>query len=221
MFCPECRAHHGRMLGPDDIADVEGDADVVRRMAGMDGPCSMADMARELTRRDVVVCDDLGSAEGCFRGGRVCVRPGLAPERLRHTIGHEIGEWYYALIGYEGDDIEERCDALGAALAVPRVEFRRAVGAVGHRVFALAAAFGVQQSVALLRLGEVTGRPVALLRPTAPIYRGDPFEWPRTSALVRALREGRGRVHPIRIVDSPDRWGLMACASFASEPPGA
>lgn len=138
------------------------------------------------------------------------IRRGTPAARARWLAGHEMGEFFYKLINYDQPDIDEKCDAFGAAIVCPAAAFKAAVRRLGHRVHTLADEFGTTQSVALLRLGEVVGRSVMLLRPGGPIARGEPFEWPTTSTLVRALTEGRSAVHPLRIKDEPNRWGLMA-----------
>ena len=111
--------------------------------------------------------------------------------------------------GDRTEDVEERANALGAALVVPAYVFRRAIRAKGHAVHALALEFGVPPSLVLLRLGEVVGRPVALLREPEPIVRGTPFAWPRH--LAPAVLMPPPGVHPIRLVDEVgERWGLLA-----------
>lgn len=51
---------------------------------------------------------------------------------------------------------------LAGALLCPRPSFLRVVDAVGYDVSAIAECFGVTETVALLRIGEVTGQPVVL-----------------------------------------------------------
>lgn len=201
---------HLRMLGPDELSDIEGDALALFSEAGADprDPPSIAALCRALTGHAPRFIAQ--AAEARLVGGRVFLRRGLLTARARWLVGHELAEWHYLRARYRGADIEARCDALGAALVAPRPAFLAATRAVGHAVFSLAEAFGVTQSVALLRIGEVTGRPVVLLRSPEPIVRGGAFEWPSTSGLVRALRERRSEVHPLRISDEPGKWGLMA-----------
>lgn len=135
---------------------------------------------------------------------RVVVRRGVLPARARWLVGHELAELHFARVGYVGSDIEARCDALGAALALPR----RALGSImrqhAHRVHTIARLTRLTQSLVLLRIGEVSGRPVALLRAPAPTVRGAAFGWPRKlSPIVPGT-------HPLRITDEPQRVGLMA-----------
>lgn len=154
-----------------------------------------------------------GSLEQVDGSWRILIRRGLSPARARWVVGHEIAEWVHLRAGYRGADIEARCDALGAMLVAPRSPFRRAIRDIGrHAVHELAARFRTTQSVALLRIGEVTGRPVMLQRWPEPIVRGSAFSWPSPSTLRRRLLElGRDApVHPVRIADEPGRIGLMA-----------
>lgn len=202
------------MLGPDQLADVEGDQMAIYSMARAesDDPPSVADLSLALMQREPEFARihqeaKLPSAE---EGRRPLVRVGVLPARARWLAAHEIAEWYYAHIEYDEPDVEERCDALGAALIAPRLAFRRAISVLDHSVYQLAEAFATTQSLALLRVGEVTGRPVALLRSPEPIYRGEPFAWPKCSSLRRALDAGRALVHPLAIRDEPNRVGLMA-----------
>jgi hypothetical protein len=197
------------MLGPDQLADVEGDAMVIYGMAKADPeePPSIAELCLELTKREPGFATLRNEAR--LVDQQVIVRPGTFAPRARWLAAHELAEWYYAFIGYDGDDIEERCDACGAALVAPRPAFRLAMKVRGGAVYALASDFATTQSLALLRIGEVTGRPVRLLRWPRPITRGEPFLFPRLSEIVSA--RDRSIVHPLRIRDEPNRWGLMAC----------
>lgn len=203
------------MLAAMDLADVEGCAALMLEMAGLgalDGPTPMVQLHQFFFGRAPRWCalPTEAKLDEDDEGPIVLLRRGLSPARARWLLGHELGEFWMRENGYEREDIEQRADALGAALAVPRAAFRSAVKHHGHRVHTLSRLFATTQSLALLRVGETTGRPVALLRPSGTIARGDAYEWPRTSTLVRALREGRSAVHPLRIDDEPHRWGLMA-----------
>ena len=202
------------MLGRDELADVAGDVRSFLRTidAEDDEDISIAEACERATGFGPAFVGMRQEArlEPVDGGSQVQVRKGTAPERARWLAGHELGEWFYRLVGYDQPDIDARCDAFGAALVCPEYAFRSAMRRVGHRVHELAATFATTQSVALLRVGELSGRPVLLLRPAGAIARGDEFEWPRTSTLVRALGEGRAACHPLRINDEPDRWGLMA-----------
>jgi len=191
-----------------DLAELEGWAGAMLRASNVDtdGPVPVVALARAVTGH-APRWTSLPQAS-VVRGGVIYLRRGLPLTKAREAVCHELAEVAHA--GYCGADIEARCDTLGAMLLAPRGAFRRAVTRLGHRVHELAKVFCCSQSLALLRVGEVTGRPVMLLTPRGQLARGDAFGWPSTSTLVRALRDGRSRVHPLQITDAPDRWGLMA-----------
>lgn len=200
-------------MGPDEIAELEGEASALLTLGGQEN---------DEAPRMIALCERIMghvpqrarglSVEACLVDGcRVLIRSNVPSPRARWLVGHELAEWWHLRTRYEGADIEERCDAMGAMLAAPRRAFQRAIRSAGrHAVHALALRFNVPQSLALLRVGEVTGRPVALLRQPEALYRGADFAWPSTSTLRRALEEGHSRVHPVSIVDEPNRVGLMA-----------
>jgi hypothetical protein len=198
------------VLGPDELADIEGDAEAIYRELGFDpsSPPSMAALCRAATGHSPKFVGQ--PQEARLVGDQVFLRRGVLAARATWLVGHELAERRLRHLRYRGSDIEARCDALGAALVAPRPAFRAAIRELGHAVYALAESFNTTQSVALLRIGEVTGRPVVLLRWPDPIVRGGPYEWPSTSELVRTLRERRPEVHPVRIVDERGKWGLMA-----------
>lgn len=191
---------------------MEGDAAEVYRFAGaeLDEPPSIARLCELVTgfapryerMRPGGRCavDDAGDL-------RVRVRPSLPARRARFIVAHEIAEWWYLRTGYAEPDIEDRCNALGAALVVPRPAAQLVLRESGHSPMLLSQVFGVERCLALLRVGEVTGRPVVLLR-KRPLFRGDPFEWPTdTTELQRLVREPAPEIHPVRL---EQRWGLMA-----------
>ena len=132
----------------------------------------------------------------------------LAPkDRARWIVGHELAEWWLRDHRFNcHSEREAWCDALGAALVAPLEVFEAATRAIGHRVHRLAEAFHVPQALALLRVGEVSGRPVALLRPK-PVVRGASFAWPDREGLAGAVARPPAGVHPVRV---DKRWGLMA-----------
>ena len=202
------------MMDDGGCAEVEGDALAFLDWAGADpqDPVSVGALCVAATGRRPrrVPLDGEARLEPRGDGLEVLVNEGLTPARARLKAAHELGHWWYERVGYRGRDIEHRCDLFGAAIVAPWPAFKASMRWAGHRVHDLARCFNTTQSLALLRVGEVSGRPVMLLRPAGPIVRGEAFVWPRTSTVVRALGEGRAAVHPLRINDEPDRVGLMA-----------
>lgn len=138
---------------------------------------------------------------------QIVVHRFATPERQRWLAGHEIAHWWYEQRGFIEESLELRCDVFGAILVAPTAAFRRAVREQGHRVHQLAREFATTQTVALLRLGEVVGRPVAYIRPRTALVRGDDYAWPDLPRLVEALKRPPKGVHPIQV---DGRWGLMA-----------
>lgn len=192
------------------MADVEGEAAALYGAAGADmsNPPAIGRLCAAITGHAPMRVRM--RQEGCLvRVGdswRVYIRSGLADDRARFIVAHELAERWHAMIGYRRDDIEDRCDLLGAALLIPRPAAKIVMAEVGHSPKLIAEAFGSPQQLALLRIGEVSGRPVALVR-RHPIVRGDEFGWPTGPSLARAVKRPPPEVHPVRV---GDEWGLMA-----------
>lgn len=196
------------MLGQDDLDEVEDAALSLYRMKGFDPdePPSMKELCRACIDSDpervgVVGESDITPINGRWR---MRVHRMILPERAAWLIGHELGEWWYRTRGHAfcHAELEARCDAFGAALVTPREAFARAVKRIGHRVHSLARRFRTTQAVALLRIGEVAGRPVVYEGTKQRVARGVPFVWPANLDAVP-----RGEAHPIRV---DGRWGMMA-----------
>lgn len=196
------------MVGDEELAELEGDAAAILREANVDDdePPPLGLVCERLLGLRPARTPNINReaklderAPGRFQ---VLIHADVPSQRARWLVGHELGEWIHLQSGAQPANIEARCDAIGAMLAAPRRAVRALIGP--RRVRLLAETFGVPQSVALLRIGEVFGRPVALLRRGRPaLYRGGPFVWPRRS-------EREGVAHLVRITDEPARVGLMA-----------
>lgn len=183
-------------MDSDGLAGIEGEAERAHREAGSDpdDPVSMAELCERLTDHAPLVVRQ--PQAGRLLGERVLISSRLADRHVPHVIGHELA--HLLLVNYCGADLEAACDALGAALVAPRRAFLSATRQLGHSVTQLAEVFSTSQSLVLLRIGETSGRPVALLSRPTPFARGEWHQWP-------APREA---VHPIRLSDD-GRWGLM------------
>lgn len=202
------------MLDTDALADVDGDCGAIYSMARaeLDAPPSIATLVRRLLGVSPRLVSMKTEASLAMVEGqpRIFVRRGTRPTRARWLAGHELAEWWYARVGYRGEDIEERCDALGAALVIPRPAFVRAWRTYGDDPAEIATALDTTQSLALLRLGECIGTPVVLLRPGGPIVRGSEFVWPCEAELRRAAKIGRPGLRKVQMTDEPPRVGLFA-----------
>mgnify|MGYP003439674739 CR=1 FL=1 len=197
-------------LSPEELEEIEGDVGVMLRMAGLDD-----DEPPALER----VCSRLTGAEpqlAAMRGeGRVRMLAGgirriemklgvLGTPRGRVVLGHECGHVYAAKV-LRREVTEAWCDAFGVMLAAPRRATSLAIKEVGHSPSMLAELLEIEREAALLRIGEVTGRPVVLeRRPRVLLARGEGFHWP---PIAIALANRPPGLHPVRV---GARWGLMA-----------
>lgn len=194
-------------IGPDEIADLEGDVGAALKFSQVDDD-EVPDLVRvciALTGGEPQI-GPMRRREGKWDGRRVHLRLDLyGTPRGRVVLGHELGHvWAEKFLHRE--PTEEWCDAFGVALASPRRVVLRAMRLVGHRVSRLAAGLQIEQAAALLRVGEIAGRSVALeRRPGVLIPRGAAFPWPPVATVFRDRPAG---VHPIRV--DGVRWGLMA-----------
>lgn len=206
------------VLDPDMLANIEGDAIAFHRRARSkpEDPENLNVLCRRTVgsypkRVRMVGRGDLHPGI-IGRPWTLRVHVALPPEVARFVVAHELAHWWFIETGWKAHShahLEAACNALGAAILAPRPLFLEAVRHVGgHRVHRLAKHFHTTEACVLLRIGETTGRPVALVRPQ-PIVRGEPFVWPSNVVeLERAVRHPPPNVHPIRI--DVIRWGLMA-----------
>jgi hypothetical protein len=202
------------MLSQDDVAECEGTALELLQRVGVDFdfPPSTWELAlllgltvirRHGARNPRSVDSDLFWPRGRERPAEITLRRKMTAAREAHAIGHELGHWARGTICARDYQEEALCETIGACLACPRPSFARAARVLG--LYELADSFHVEQGLALLRVGEVTGRPVLLLRSAGHIARGDTFEW--TDAPLTLPREV---AHRVRV---EQRWGMMAEAA--------
>ncbi len=197
-------------------ADIEGDALAIYREAKQepDRPVSIVRIVRALLHTEVKRADMSHGHESdtCVVYGHqvIAVRKGIPGPRARWLIAHEVAHWWYARIGYRGEDIETRCDALGAALIAPRPAWQTVRRAVGCGIRELAGALATTQSLVLLRRGECDGVPAALVEPRRVLVRGETWGWPDEATVRRVARSGAPGVRRVRITDEWKRSGLMA-----------
>lgn len=194
---------------------IEAEAEGILRGAGFDpwDPPTIEQLAHAVCDR-VVAHHGLSSPARWVGATReLWVNPRLGPRRRAFAVAHELAERHLAEQGYEGEDIERRANALGAALLVPAPALRTALRVVGRRLPDLADAFDVSQSIVALRLGEVTGTPLALVLERRVAIRGEPFEWPAPARLV-AIAGGQESVpdgvEVERITDARRRAAFVA-----------
>lgn len=121
------------------------------------------------------------------RSWQIHVHPRLDILATRWAVAHELGHYALHVAGaHDAMTDETSADAIAAALLAPRRAMRLAARKHGPAFVALGDAFDVWPSCCALRWGEVTGEPVALLTPRAPVMvRGEPFVWPPERILRR------------------------------------
>jgi len=145
------------------------------------------------------VLADGGPEAGTRRIGSVwsvTVRRDLSGPRMRWVAGVELARWWlprYGAIMFSRETIRR----LASAILVPRETFLDALEERGDMPAPLAEVFGTQQALTLLRLGETTGRPVALL------------DEPHHLITLRGHRSYRPRWIRIQLTDDL-RVGMMA-----------
>lgn len=135
----------------------------------------------------------------------VAVRSGISMERGRFAVFHECAEYVFAIRGVHHPEKESACNAIAASLAMPRMPFLQSLKTYGENIEAVARCWKVTETSAALRIGEVTGRPLAAISPAQIRYRGDEFIWP----IEKVLRSG---THPglKKISLEPRRFALVA-----------
>lgn len=156
------------------------------RVAGVRGMVSPGALARRLLGPSAIRVAHAAGLPGdaalvCVHGEwRIYLRGRLSAQRATFAIAHELAHW---ALGPEAT--EEDCDALAAALVVPRRAFLRALRAHRYHIAELARVFDAAQSLVALRLGEVTGDPVALITRARVLVRGSEWAWPPERELRR------------------------------------
>ncbi len=109
------------------------------------------------------------------------------------------------------DATESKCDALAAALLAPRAPVLAAVARHGFRLPRLARCFGTTESCIALRVGEVTGQPLALITPTAIRLRGGEYSWPNEPRMRELVLSARPiGLRRCRLSDDNERAVLRA-----------
>lgn len=98
-----------------DVAEVEGDARALTRMARLDpdDAHSIRALCLGLTGYPPIVApifNATGQVLMVNGAKRIAVSSRLSPERQRWVAGHELAHLYYGRIGHEDDELEARCD---------------------------------------------------------------------------------------------------------------
>ena len=113
---------------------------------------------------------------------KVAFRPGLNPHQIRFKGAHELGHLILRRRGYEGPHTEAFANFIAAAAIMPRKHFRSAHHWYSGDMVAIGDAYGVSESAAWLRAGEVAGESIALVTPRDVRWRGG---WTADEQLTR------------------------------------
>lgn len=180
-----------------ELVDCEGTAARIYReaRADPDNPPGPVILAQQWLGRDALVRVPRGSlssdaAASCVNGQRrIMVRQGLSPERLAWAVAHELAELALLEEGYSRADIEQLADTIAACIIAPRGAVRQVAAGLEpeEQVGSVADAFGVTDTCAALRVGEVFDAPVVVVAPRVRA-RGAMFEWPPERELRRLAR---------------------------------
>lgn len=177
-------------------------------------PGARALVCHHLGRDAVVRLRGLVGADGAFLvvmgEPKIAIRRGLSPERERWVLLHELSEWHLSRLGYFEPDIEELAELITAALVAPRVAFRESLAMHGRRFRRLAHDFLTTQTAVALRLGEVTGAPVAVIAPSGIRVRGEDWAWPSNIDWLAKARRLPPQLRRVRLTDDPRRRVLLA-----------
>jgi len=133
------------------------------------------------------------------------VRSGLSRPRQEDAIGHEILHIELNIPHGEGrDELEWACDYGAAALQMPRRAYQHRINRLGPHWAQLATSFGVTETSACLRAGEVEDRPIAVV---AGIVRARGAMQRRTERELRGFtRRPPPGIVSAKLGDERGRW---------------
>ncbi len=193
------------------VGDIEAVAETLYRAAGFspDEQASPLVLAERLLGDGAVrtaPAEAMASRGALVRVGtswRIYLNAQCDPRRKRFVLLHELAHWALP------DATEEQCDRVAGALLMPSRLFLQ--GFACRPPSALADCFGASESCVWLRVGEATGRPLALVTPSSVRLRGAGYAWPPEEA-IRALARypTKPGLRRARLKDSPDRAVLHA-----------
>lgn len=136
---------------------------------------------------------------------RIYVRSSASEQRRAFAVLHELGHYVLGIDAGEG-----ACDALAAALLLPRRAFMRAARELGADWPALASRFGCSESAVALRWGEVVSDPLALVAPRSVRIRGADWAWPHEPGVRALARKPGPGLARARLTDDARRIVLRA-----------
>jgi hypothetical protein len=189
-------------------ADIEGTALALYRRAGLepDAPADPIDLAERLLGVGCVRyahASDLPGVAALVRVGgsfRIYLRGRASAQRQAFGVLHELG---HVAAGFDAP--EQACDAIAAALWMPRPAFQRAAREHGADWASLARRFGATESAVSLRWGEAIGEPLVLVAPRTVRVRGEEYEWPPETLLRQLSRSELPGLARARLSDDSRR----------------
>lgn len=147
---------------------------------------------------------------------RIVLGRGLSSRDALFAVAHELGHWLLERHGVTVEDEEVAADLLAGALLAPRAAWRSAVRAHGRDLAELAEAFGVTETCAALRWGEVEHVPLAVVTPQRVRVRApEAWVWPDVATLRAWARRPAPGLRKTRLTDDPRRIVLDASADCA------
>lgn len=175
--------------------------DLYRRAGATDGDVWLPSrLARVLLGRPVLTVPNLKAYASLSRvqdRDVIAVRRTLPSAIAEWAIGHELAHW-------AGVVDEREANYVGAAILLRRRPFLRALYATEGDWAELAETFGTTSTSAVLRAGELEGRPLAVVTPARVYARGN-AAWPDEGTLRRWARQGRPGVRRAKLRDDPRR----------------
>lgn len=187
----------------EEQAEVEALAEALYRElgAGPEDVWTPAEIAERLGLE--VVRSARARARGSYDAvaRKITVQLGLSPEIEAWTIGHELGH-------ARGLEHERACDLFGAALMMRRGPFVRALREHGEAWHELARRFGALSTSVVMRFGEVTGTPVAVVLPGRGLYSRNILA--DRDTIRRLAKSGGPGIRSARLEDDPDRIVMIA-----------
>lgn len=206
-----------------ELVDCEGTAARIYREACVDpdDPPGPIVLAQRWLGRNALVRVPRGSLSGdaassCVNGQRrIMVRQGLPPARLAWAVAHELAELALLEEGYGREDIEQLADTVAACLIAPRGAVSQVAAGLEpeEQVGSVADAFGVTDTCAALRVGEVFDAPVVVVAPKVRA-RGALFGWPPERELRRLAGTRMVPAGLVRLICRDDRRRVVFVGSL-------
>lgn len=159
------------------VATMDRECAAIYRQAGLDPdgePPAMGALARSILSAEPMF-DRVDRILVRRVGGRwrVLVPAGATDADARFAVADTVAWWWLKRFSAGAS----RAPELASRLLCPHASFARCLDAIGEDVPELARRYGVGEPLALLRIGEVTGRPVVLQGDQIIRIRGDSARW--------------------------------------------